>query len=100
MCILSLANKVDKYNNMYHSPFNIKPADVNSSTYIVPNKENKKGDLKFEVDDHVRISKYESIFAKVFVSERVKNNVPLTYVISNLNGEEIAGKFYEKGLQK
>ena len=85
---------------MYHSPFNIKPADVKSSTYIVSNKENKKGDLKFEVDDHVRISKYESIFAKVFVSERVKNNVRLTYVISNLNGEEIAGKFYEKGLQK
>ena len=100
MCILSLANKVDKYNNMYHSPFNIKPPDVKSSTYIVSNKENKKEDLKFEVDDHVRISKYESIFAKVFVSERVENNVRLTYVISNLNGEEIAGKFYEKGLQK
>ena len=85
---------------MYHSPFNIKPPDVKSSTYIVSNKENKKEDLKFEVDDHVRISKYESIFAKVFVSERVENNVRLTYVISNLNGEEIAGKFYEKGLQK
>ena len=100
MCISSLANEVGKYNNIYHSPINMKPADVKSSTNIVSNKENKKGDPKFGVNDHVEISKYENIFAKVFVSERVKNNVRLTYVISNINGEEIAGKFYEKELQK
>ena len=100
MCISSLANEVGKYNNIYHSPINMKPADVKSSTNVVSNKENKKGDPKFGVDDHVEISKYENIFAKVFVSERVKNNVRLTYVISNINGEEIAGKFYEKELQK
>ena len=32
--------------------------------------------------------------------KKVKNPVPLTYVINNLNGEEIAGNFYEKELQK
>ena len=31
---------------------------------------------------------------------KVKNTVPWTYVISDLNGEEIIGKFYEKDLQK
>ena len=32
--------------------------------------------------------------------KKVKNPVPWTYVINNLNGEEIAGNFYEKELQK
>ena len=32
--------------------------------------------------------------------KKVKNTVPWTYVISDLNGEEILGKFYEKELQK
>ena len=29
-----------------------------------------------------------------------KNTVPWTYVVSDLNGEEIVGSFYEKELQK
>ena len=35
----------------------------------------------------------------VFVIKKVKNPVPSTYVISDLNGEEIVGRFYEKELQ-
>ena len=63
---------------------------------------------KFKVDDHVRISKYKNIFAKgctsiwseeVFVIKKVKNTVPWTYVINDLNGEEIIETFYEKELQ-
>ena len=30
----------------------------------------------------------------------LKNAVPWTYIISDLNGEEIVGSFYEKELQK
>ena len=30
----------------------------------------------------------------------IKNTVPWTYVISDINGEEITGTFYEKELQK
>ena len=30
----------------------------------------------------------------------VKNTVPWTYVINNLNGEEIVGTFYENELQR
>ena len=32
--------------------------------------------------------------------KKVKNTVPWTYVISDLKGEEIFGKFYKKDLQK
>ena len=32
--------------------------------------------------------------------KKVKNTVSWTYVISDLNGEEIVGTFYEKELQK
>ena len=32
--------------------------------------------------------------------KRVKNTVPLTYVINDWNGEEIVGTFYEKELKK
>ena len=31
---------------------------------------------------------------------KVKNTAPWTYVINDLNGEEIIGTFYEKELQK
>ena len=37
---------------------------------------------------------------EVFVIKKVKNTVPKTYVINDLNGEKITGTFYEKELQK
>ena len=55
------------------------------------------------------MSKYKSMFEKgynanwfeeVFVIKKVKNTIPRTYVISDFNGEEIVGPFYEKELQK
>ena len=66
-------------------------------------------DPKFKVGDHVRIYKYKNIFAKgytpkwseeAFVIKKVKNTVPRTYVINDLNSEENTGTFYEKELQK
>ena len=32
--------------------------------------------------------------------KKIRNTVPWTYVINDLNGEEITGTFYEKELQK
>ena len=87
----------------------MKPIDVKDNTYIAFDKEvNDKGP-KCKVGDHVRISKYKNIFAKcytpncsveVFVIKKVKNTVPWTYVINDLNGEEIAGTFSEKNCKK
>ena len=36
---------------------------------------------------------------EIFVITKVKNSVPCTYIINDLNGEEITGTFYEKELQ-
>ena len=33
-------------------------------------------------------------------TKKVKNTVPWTYVINDVNGDEIIGPFYEKELQK
>ena len=37
---------------------------------------------------------------RVFVIKKVKNTVPWTYVLNDLNGDEIIGTFCEKELQK
>ena len=37
---------------------------------------------------------------KKFVVNEIKNTVPWTYTINDLNGEPITGTFYEKELQK
>ena len=42
----------------------------------------------------------ENSLKKFFVIKKVKNIVPWAYIISDLNGEEIVGTFYEKELQK
>ena len=87
----------------------MKPVDVKYDTYIDFEKEVNDRNPKFKVGDHVRISKYKTIFAKgytpnwseeVFVISKIKNTVPLTYVINDLNGEEIIVTFYEKELKK
>ena len=35
-----------------------------------------------------------------FCCKKVQNTVPWTYIINDLNGEQIVGRFYEKELQK
>ena len=87
----------------------MKPTDIKDNAYINIDKEVNDKDPKFKIDDHVRISKCKNIFAKgytpnwseeIFVIKEIKNTVPWTYVINDLNGEEIIGTFYEKELQK
>ena len=46
---------VNKYNHIYDTTTEMKPADVKSSTYIDFDKNNNKNDPKLQVDDHVRI---------------------------------------------
>ena len=85
----------------------MKPIDVKDNTYINTDKEINDKDPK--VGDYVRILKYKKIFAKgytsnwseeIFAIKKIKNTVPWTYVINDLNGEEIIGIFYGKELQK
>ena len=87
----------------------MKPVHVKNNTYIDFEKEVNDKDPKFKVGNHVRISTYKNIFGKgytsnwseqVFVISKIENTVPWTYVVNDLNGEEITGSFYEKELQK
>ena len=100
---------VNKCNNTYHTTIKKKPINVKDNTYINTNKEIKNKHPKFKAGDYVRISKYKNMFAKgymsnwseeVFVADKIKNTVPWTYVINDLNGEEITGTFYENELPK
>ena len=94
---------VNEYNNIYHRTIKMKPTDVKDNTYINIGKEVNDKEPKFKVGDHEIISKYKNIFAKgyapnwseeIFMIKKIKNTVPWTYVINDLNGEEINGTFY------
>ena len=100
---------VNEYNNIHHRTIKMKPVDVKDNTYINIDKKVNDKDPKFKAGDHVRISKYKNIFVngytpnwseEIFVIKEIKNTVPWTYVINDLNGEEIIGTFCEKELQK
>ena len=102
-----LDNIVDEYNNTYHNTIGMKPIDVKNYSFAEYNEESNEKDPKFKVGNRVIISKYKNIFAKgyasnwseeIFVVKKIKNTVPWAYVVSDLNGEEIAGCFYEKEL--
>ena len=100
---------VKKYSNTVHSSIKMKPKDVTDIKYVEYSEERNKKSPKFKVGDNVRISKYKNIFAKgytpnwskeVFVVNKVQNTVPWTYLIHDLNGEEMKGSFYEQELRK
>ena len=100
---------VKEYNNTYHTLIKMKPVDVKDNTYIDFKKEINDENRKFKGGDHVRISKYKNIFAKgympncseeISVIKKIKNTLPWTYVINDLNDEEIIGTFCENELQK
>ena len=104
-----LDDVVNKYNNTVYKTIKMKPIDVTDDSYAEYSEDFNKEGPKFKVGDHVRISKYKNIFTKgytpnwseeVFAISKIKNTVPWSYVINDLNGEEITGSFYEKELQK
>ena len=105
---------IDDIVNKYNNTIKMKLVDVKDNKYVDSmelhsKKEVNDKDPKFKVGDRVRISKYKNVFSKgytpnwseeVFVVNKIKNTVPWTYVINDLNGKEITGTFYEKELQK
>ena len=87
----------------------MKPIEVAGDYYAEYDEHSIKKYPKFKVGNNVRISKYKSIFVirytsnwseEVFVINKIKNAVPWTYAISDVNGEKIAGSFYEKRIAK
>jgi len=64
---------------------------------------------KFKTGDKVRILKKKRLFEKgftpnwteeVFTISKIQRTNPVTYKITDYNGEEIQGTFYEQELQK
>ena len=89
---------VNEYNNAYHRTIKTKPVHIKDNTYFDYSEEVTDKDRQFKIVDHVRISKYKNSFVKgytpnrskeVFVIKKNKKTVPWTYVINDLNAEEI-----------
>ena len=102
VCFDVLEEIIDIYNNTVHRTIKMKPIDVTSDSYAEYN-DSTITKPKFKVGDRVRILKYKNIFAKGytqnwseedFAVSKIKNTVPWIYMISDLNGEKIAGSFY------
>ena len=96
---------INKYHNTIQRTIKIKTINVTSDSHAEYNENSNVIKPKFKVGNHVRTSKYKNIFAKgytqnwseeVSVVSKIKNTVLSTYVISDLNGEPIAGSLYEK----
>lgn len=110
---------VYNYNHTKHRTIKMRPIDVNVSNEaaILKNiygqmkktviKTNKP--QKFNVGDYVRISKYKSVFEKgytpnwsteIFKIVKILPTNPTTYTLSDLDGSNIRGCFYEYELLK
>ena len=111
-----LANIVDEYNNSKHGTIKMAPVDVNNkrverrllnSVFNYAPQISMK--YKYEIGDHVRISKFKKNFEKgytpnwspeIFTISHVYNKYPVTYLIKDYQEQPIAGRFYEYELQK
>ena len=100
-----LDDVVDKYNDTVNRSIGMKPEDVKSDKKAVYVEESNKKSARFSVGDRVRISKFKSTFAKgyipnwskeIFVISKIKNTIPWTYELKDLNGEDIIGSFYDR----
>ena len=83
----------------------MKPKDVTDSVFVEYNEESNKKDPRFQVGDHVRISKFKNVFVKgytpnwseeIFFIKKIKNTVPCTYLINDLNGKILWAVFIRK----
>ena len=99
---------VNEYNDTKHCTIKMKPIDFGDNKRVYIDEHHEK-DSRFNVGDRVRISKFKNIFAKgytpnwsteIFTVNKIKDTVPYTYNLKDLNGEEIIGRFYDRELQK
>lgn len=111
-----LQELVDKYNDTRHRTIGMKPKEVTKENeqdlfdriYSKMKKVSHKKP-KFNVGDHVRVSKFKHVFEKgytpnwtteIFTVTRRHRASPLTYNLKDYQGQPIAGRFYEHELQR
>ena len=104
---------VDSYNRSVHGSTGYAPADVDEqiASELVERQEKTptRPKYKYNVGDHVRISKVKRMFEKgheanwseeVFTIYSRHPTIPVTYKVQDYEGEVITGSFYEPELQK
>lgn len=110
-----LQTLLQQYNSRVHRTIKMKPKDVNKtnefnlqSLYTEYNQTDSSKPI-LKVGDKVRITIKKDIFSnkyrrnwtrEIFTVVGVLNTVPITYRISDQDGEIILGSFYERELQK
>ena len=109
---------VEAYNKKVHRTIGVTPVEASENPSAISyrvmknNQENESKSRqrkpKFKVGDRVRMFKWKSRFEKgftakwtkeIFVVKKVNCNVPHTYELQDLEGEDILGRFYENELQ-
>ena len=107
---------VDQYNNTIHSSIKMTPKEASRKENeikvwrnLYPEFGGKTLTHKFLIGDNVRIIKKQITFDKgytqrwpeeVFKISKIQLSIPVTYKITDYNGEDIQGSFYEQELQK
>lgn len=110
-----LPKLMSAYNNRPHGSLDgLRPVDVNRGNQeevwkILYGKDDKKLKGKFRIGEYVRISKLRGVFKKgyttgwteeIFRIENILETVPVTYKISDLDGEVLEGIFYHEELSR
>ena len=116
-----LSKLVNAYNHSYHRSIKRAPVSVTVqneakvSEILFENKKSncknsKSSHAKFKVGDFVRINKTKRTFEKGYlpnwtrelfkISAVIKTQSPVTYKITDLDGESVRGTFYSQELQR
>lgn len=111
-----LQSLIYNYNNTKQRTIKMKPVEVDSENeqFLLDTVYNYGRRMRinikpnFKVGDLVRLSKYKHIFEKgytpnwtteVFKIRSIKQTNPITYLLSDLNGQDINGAIYKEELQ-
>lgn len=110
-----LPKLISAYNNRPHGSLNgLKPTDVNRVNQakvreILYGQDKTSSKPKYQIGEHVRISKLHTIFRKGYTSGwtteifrvvDILNTVPVTYKIADLTGDSLEGIFYHEELSR
>ena len=107
---------LDQYNNAIHSSIKMTPKEASRKENenkmwrnIYTEFGGKTLTPTFSIGDNVRITNKKKTFDKgytqrwteeVFKISKIQLTIAVTYKITNYNGEEIQGSFYEEELQR
>ena len=99
----------EQYNNTIYSAIKMTPKEASRKENenkvwrnLYPEFDDKTLAPKFSIGDNVRKTKKKTQrwTEEVFTISKIQLTIPVTYKITEYNGQEIQGSFYEQELQK